>query len=256
MSPRLRHTIRALLSIGILLCLIVVLHGLGRFGLRGPEGADVESVRRWLEDPVVVVATIIRWLALACCYYLLLVALALTVQPDRTARGPMSRLVPLRVIGLFALAVGTAGVTGAALAPHEASTNPAPDIEPRPSLARAEDPLVLRRSPDDGRSPHPQHEPSRTTTDATDRNTTNTSTGVDRNSLWVVEPGDHLWSIASDTLEESWGRSTLSDAEIVGYWRVLIEANRDRLVEPDNPDLILPGQEFVLPPVPRDSLRE
>ena len=64
MSPRLRHTIRALLSIGILLCLIVVLHGLGRFGLRGPEGADVESVRRWLQDPVVVVATIIRWLAL------------------------------------------------------------------------------------------------------------------------------------------------------------------------------------------------
>jgi nucleoid-associated protein YgaU len=32
------------------------------------------------------------------------------------------------------------------------------------------------------------------------------------------------------------------------YWRRLIDANRDRLVDPGNPDLLLPGQELVLPP--------
>ena len=28
------------------------------------------------------------------------------------------------------------------------------------------------------------------------------------------------------------------------------EANHDRLVDPDNPDLIMPGQQIALPPVP------
>ena len=30
----------------------------------------------------------------------------------------------------------------------------------------------------------------------------------------------------------------------------LIEANRSRLADPDNPDLVFPGQVFDLPPVP------
>ena len=33
------------------------------------------------------------------------------------------------------------------------------------------------------------------------------------------------------------------------YWRVLIEANRDHLAVPGEPDLIYPGQVFTLPPV-------
>ena len=37
------------------------------------------------------------------------------------------------------------------------------------------------------------------------------------------------------------------DAEITRYWRTLVEANRDRLVVPGNPDLVLPGQELALP---------
>jgi hypothetical protein len=32
------------------------------------------------------------------------------------------------------------------------------------------------------------------------------------------------------------------------YWRRLIDTNRDRLVDPGNPDLLVPGQELVLPP--------
>ena len=59
---------------------------------------------------------------------------------------------------------------------------------------------------------------------------------------WVVAPGESFWSIAEDVV----GAGTT--AEITAYWRTLIDANRDRLVTPD-PDLVLPGQVFVLPPV-------
>jgi nucleoid-associated protein YgaU len=51
---------------------------------------------------------------------------------------------------------------------------------------------------------------------------------------WVVEPGDHLWSIAERT----------APGDVVRYWLALVEANRDRLADPD---LVLPGQVLVLP---------
>ena len=65
---------------------------------------------------------------------------------------------------------------------------------------------------------------------------------------WLVQPGDHLWHIAEHVLADHLGRDA-SDAEVVPYWQRLIEVNRDRLVHRDDPDLILPGQRFVLPPV-------
>ena len=61
----------------------------------------------------------------------------------------------------------------------------------------------------------------------------------------IVEKGDHLWSISADHLEQ---RLTLrpTDAEIVPYWRTVIEVNRDRLRSGD-PDLIYPGETVLLP---------
>jgi DNA-binding SARP family transcriptional activator len=70
--------------------------------------------------------------------------------------------------------------------------------------------------------------------------------------VWEVERGDDFWRIAEATLTESWGR-TPTDAEIVPYWRQLIEANRDGLLPPGDPNLIYPGQEFVLPSPPPAS---
>ena len=35
--------------------------------------------------------------------------------------------------------------------------------------------------------------------------------------------------------------------EVTTYWRALIEANRDRLVDPSNPDLLYPDQVLRLP---------
>ena len=63
----------------------------------------------------------------------------------------------------------------------------------------------------------------------------------------VVAPGEHLWSIAADRLDDAWQRP-VSDAEIAPYWRAIIDANRDRLVVAGEPDLIVAGQVFVLPP--------
>lgn len=62
----------------------------------------------------------------------------------------------------------------------------------------------------------------------------------------VVRPGDHLWGIAETEMSIRLGHPA-RPAEIDPYWRSLIAANRDRLVDPDNSDLIFPGQQFVLP---------
>jgi len=64
--------------------------------------------------------------------------------------------------------------------------------------------------------------------------------------LYTVQPGDHLWGIAEEEVSHRSG-SAATGTEVIRYWSTLIETNRDRLVDPDNPDLILPGQELVLP---------
>ena len=55
--------------------------------------------------------------------------------------------------------------------------------------------------------------------------------------------------LAEATLAQVWGRRP-TDAEVAPYWRTVVEANRRRLVDPANPDLIRPGQVFTLPPTP------
>lgn len=64
-----------------------------------------------------------------------------------------------------------------------------------------------------------------------------------RDAVWVVERGDHLWSIAAETLADR-GEPT-SDAAVADYWRQLIARNPGP-VGPD-PDLIHPGAVLTLP---------
>ena len=60
--------------------------------------------------------------------------------------------------------------------------------------------------------------------------------------------GDSFWTLATrlaaDRLHES-----PSAAQIVPVWQALIAANSSRLPVPGNPDLIYPGQVFLLPPL-------
>lgn len=62
-----------------------------------------------------------------------------------------------------------------------------------------------------------------------------------------VRPGDNLWSITERHLAEVRGR-TPSEAEVRERWYELIELNRDRFAEPDNPSRIYPGQRMRLSP--------
>ena len=64
----------------------------------------------------------------------------------------------------------------------------------------------------------------------------------------VVAEGDSFWSIAADEVGRSLGRAPL-DREVADYWNGLIEANRDRLPDPSDPDLIVPGMRLAVPPV-------
>lgn len=59
----------------------------------------------------------------------------------------------------------------------------------------------------------------------------------------IVELGDHLWRIAETEMATRLGRAP-TDAEVIPYWRQLIDANRQ--VAPD-PDLVHPGDRLHLP---------
>ena len=63
----------------------------------------------------------------------------------------------------------------------------------------------------------------------------------------IVAPGDSFWSIAEQLVGNHLGR-TPDDDEVLEPWLAMIDINRDRLLDPDDPDLIHPGQVLRLPP--------
>jgi hypothetical protein len=96
----------------------------------------------------------------------------------------------------------------------------------------------------------PEPDPSIPTLAATPSapSTPSASTPSTTATTWTIEPGDHLWGVAAHTLAAAWGRPA-SDAEVDHYLMRLIEQNRGILTVPGDPDLVLPGQVFVLVPV-------
>lgn len=75
---------------------------------------------------------------------------------------------------------------------------------------------------------------------------------VEEMGEWTVEPGDHMWEIAEETLRDELGREP-TDAEVTPYWRSVIAANQDNLRPPEDPDLIYPGQVLDVPPTDMDQ---
>jgi hypothetical protein len=59
-------------------------------------------------------------------------------------------------------------------------------------------------------------------------------------------PGDHLWSLAEQDLAGVLGRIP-TEAEVQPHWMQVVDINRNKLVDPDNPDLIFAGQVFDMP---------
>ncbi len=63
---------------------------------------------------------------------------------------------------------------------------------------------------------------------------------------WTVRPGDDFWTIAESVVGAS--PSPADTAGVARYWLRLIQANRARLADPSDPDLLFAGQVLVLPP--------
>lgn len=235
---------RALAGLAVLGSVIFVLHWAARFELEGPAGWGSDALEAWLADPAIVIATVARWLALGLAYYLssLMLMIAITADPERIAR-----IVPSGLIGPLAAALGVAIVVTPIVASRAPEPTPLEPASAPLSLRPLSPPLTLGR---EGFDPDPP--PTMQSADG-DAETAVLRGAGDGSNAVVVQPGDSFWSLACDELIDAWGRPVTAE-EIVPYWRELIARNRNRLVEPGNPDLILPGQRFELPAVPPEPL--
>ena len=87
-----------------------------------------------------------------------------------------------------------------------------------------------------------------TSTPSSGRSTATLRSGSERTQmatdLYVVQEGDCLWRIAASTLRSS-ADGEPSSADIARFWPVIYEANR--AVIGDNPSLIFPGQQLLIP---------
>jgi nucleoid-associated protein YgaU len=217
-------------------------------------------------DPLDVVAAGARLVAIAALAYLLvvtLVQLALT-GGSRALDGrsrPLGRIAPRFIGALTAAVVATAtpamaNETATGAAASSAAARPGPDRQaartPHPQIrAGMGATMQLIELAEETSMPWAEDLAPSTPTEEPTRDAPAAPPGPAAvagrvGGEWVVRPGDHLWGIAEEVLAERAG-TDLSDAAVRHLWIRLIDANRDRLVDPEDPDLILPGQRLVLP---------
>lgn len=233
-----------------LVATILVLDRLGSGQLSTPPLLDRSELQLWLDDRDVVVAAfaLIRLVGLALAWYLLLVTvLGLAARLSRIPA--LVRLADVATLPAVRKILGAvAGVGLTASAASLMAANLFPDQAPGPGggSALADDQVVLERLPD-GDDVILRRLPDTEGTSTLE--VEDTPAAESSGSTWTAAPGDHLWHIAEATLADAWGRAP-TDTEVVPYWTGLVEANRDVLVDPSNPDLIHPGQTFRLPQPP------
>ncbi len=230
-----------------------------------------DGLRAWTDaaSPTEMAMALLRLAALAAIWYLLVATALVTATRVVQVRGLTAftqRVTPglVRQIaaggGGLGLALGT--VAGALPPPHlhaapaaaVTTATPPPPPAPGPGAASA----TMTREP----LPDP---PPATATMTRVGDPLLTSVTMTRTALvvpgpappgpappsagattWVVEPGDSFWSIAEDVVTSP-GQAAPPERDVSRYWRRLVDANRDRLVDPGNPDLLLPGQTLTLP---------
>lgn len=231
-----------------------VLQWAGRSGLTPPPLTEPGRWVDWLEarDPIVASFSVLRLVALAGLWYLAIVTLVgallrvvgavyLVRVTDRLTIGPVRRMLA----GSMSLGLAASGVLAVAAPALRAPVAAAQAIEPSststsraPTSTSGATPATVtmhRLGPAEvGQPPTVASAPEIAKPTAAPANE------------WTVRPGECFWSIADSVLTERLGRPA-GDAEIVPYWQRLIDANRHQLVERENPDLVLPGQIFVVP---------
>ncbi len=241
----------------------VTVHLVGGHLLSPPPPAEVAS---WFRDtePAIVAMTLMRLAVLATCWYVVVACGCVTVAAMVGRTLVLARLVPpmLLRIGVGATATGLAmgvvapalvppgsGIATVAAPPSEATVTTAPTTTAQPPTDPPETPMaptlvLIDPAPTDTTLP----DPSITVAPAVSSPTPVAEPVLADAPMetWTVGPGDHLWSIAEETLLDRWGRPS-TDSETTTYWRRLTDHNRDRLVDPDEPDLIYAGQILELP---------
>lgn len=241
---RARRAVGLATWVGLVAAVIAALTVCGRGALATPSLGSARGWTAWLAhtDPLVVAFASVRLLALGAAWYALAVtvlgALGRLSGAGALAAAAERLTVPLlRRVLATSLSVGIVGGGIGAMAGPAGAQAGAQGADPPPTI-------VMHRLGDEAppeiapglAPPAPRPAPAAPARDPI-------SPAPEQ---WQVAPGQCFWSIAHDVLGAAWHRAP-SDAEIVPYWRRLIEANRGALADRDNPDLIFPGQVFTVP---------
>lgn len=164
------------------------------------------------------------------CLDLLLTLVEVLASPRLAARVrgvPRPRLARAVVLGLLGASVMAGPASGT-------TTPPAP---PRtPTATATGDPLAGLPLPDRAATVSSSRAPAQAVAPAARLVARPPTRPV------TVRPGDTLWSIAAEALG-----ADAPAAEIDAAWRVVATANRGVV---DDPDLIFPGTELAMPPLP------
>lgn len=259
MTLRLRAAGALMAWLAFVAAMVVALHAVGG-RLAPPPLSSLDGAPAWLEQrqPVDVVFAVLRLVALVLGWYLLVVTvvsvaarllrLAAVVTVVDVVTVPSVRRLVNAALGLSLVATAYPGVAAASEPPAVETMRRLPDdapgaaggvAPPEPATAPT---ITMRRLPDEPpASPSPKPAP---TTTAPTTTAPNPAPGS-----WAVRPGDHFWAVAERVLTDTWGRPP-TDAEVGPYWQALVEANRSRLADPANPDLLFPGQTVTVPSPP------
>lgn len=277
-----------LLVVGVLLLAVVSFHALGAGPLASPPLSPA-GWPGWVatRDPLLATVAILRLVVLLLTWYLLAATviggLVRVLRAARLVRLADALTVPTvrRLLqGAFGLTVATAVATSVPAGAAHAWSGAGAGVAPSAGVAtvpfdgsldgtsvltlpggnrvsppaHAVDHPVLRPRPADGRlrlrwSDGPGERrpgdgpaaPSSGPVPAPDDQRGHTP-------VHEVVPGESFWSIAADRVGAVSAHAP-TDGQITTYWRRLIAANADRLAVPEDPDLIFPGQRFVLPEV-------
>lgn len=237
----------------VLAAMSAVLLWAGGHGLDPPPLTSPAGWPSWFEerDPVVAAFAVVRLGGVAAAWYLGAVTGAGLAA--RALRLPtLGKVVEAVTIPALRRALATAAAVGAATGAVASATHSTVLVHGAALshvVDKADDPeatpptISMRRIPAEPEEPArpPGTPPARDAAGAT-----RPSEHAPLPERWTVEPGQCFWTIAETVLAQAWGRPP-ADPEIVPYWLRLIEANRATLLDPNNADLVYPGDVFTLP---------
>ena len=214
-----------------------------------PPTASLSQVDRWWagRDPLDAIAALCRLAASLALGYLALAATALLASSFVSfprLRRTIVRLNPAPVAGLVAAATVMAAPSAGAAPGQPAAQTPSDGGEGA-SMTLVEDLPTMTMLDDGITEPDPMPQPAETASTAPS-GPVRAPAPVEPSMVVEVKPGDHLWGISERRVALTLGRQP-THAEVHDYWLALLEANADRLVEQGNPNLVLPGQQLVLP---------